>query len=823
MEIRKGLLYLLLVMTFTACIKTQQSDRIIKNDLRAPAYPLITVHPDVSIWAVNDTLSAQAPRFFDRERDFPLVGAIRVDGVVYRFLGDEKLPLMPLAPISYEETWKGKYTFIAPELNWQHPHFDDSQWKTGAAAFGTGDQRNVKTLWPSHDIWVRREITLDKKLIADSKLYLRYSHDDVFQLFINGIPLVSTGYEWKNGVEVLIPDSIAKTMTEGKATIAAHCENRTGGALIDFGIYAEPKKQSYLDNIAIQESVDVQATQTHYTFQCGGVTLKLCFTAPQLMDDLELLSRPVNYISYQIASLDSKEHNAEIYFELASKKAFGAGQVEINKESSLLLLKMGNNEQKLWSDRDGFAPAWGYFYLGSEKRNTSYAIGDAITIREEFAIKGNLSPSNTTSSNLYVAITQSLNTSGKAKGHLLVGFDGLYTIEYFGENLRPYWNREEDHPIEEEMLQAHNEKDKVLTKASRFDHQLMVDALLAGGKEYAELCALAYRQAITPFQLSEAPNGDLLFFTKEVGPVDAYYPAASIFLRYNPKLMEAILNPIFDYSESGRWTKPYPAHDLGGYPVVNGQTHGGNMPIEEAGNMLILTATITSIENDASYAKKHWEVLSQWAGYLLRNGMDTGTQPCTDNFAGPCPHNANLSIKGILGLASYSYLAGISGQPALAQAYKKIVSKRAMEWEKKASSGTHYRIALAQDNDSTWSQKYNLVWDNTLGLNVFPDSISQKETAFYLTKLNKYGLPLDSKHEYAKTDWSIWAASLTKDREAFRKLIKPLHRFMHETPDRVPMSDLIHTEKNTREAFAARPVVGGIYIKMLQEWLESIK
>lgn len=140
-----------------------------------------------------------------------------------------------------------------------------------------------------------------------------------------------------------------------------------------------------------------------------------------------------------------------------------------------------------------------------------------------------------------------------------------------------------------------------------------------------------------------------------------------------------------------------------------------------------------------------------------------------------------------------------------------------MEWEKKAYADTHYRIALTQDNDSAWSQKYNLVWDKILALNVFPDSISQKEIAFYLTQIKKYGLPLDDRHEYTKTDWSVWTASLAKDRESFRKLIKPLHRFMNETLDRVPMSDLIHTEKNTREAFAARPVVGGIYIKMLQK------
>lgn len=153
------------------------------------------------------------------------------------------------------------------------------------AAFGTDDQRNVHTPWFSPNIWVRRELTFDPALAKNKQLYLRYSHDDVFQLYVNGMQLVSTGYEWKSDLRVNIPDSIAETMKDGKAVIAAHCENRMGGALVDFGLYAELRE-------AEQTSVDVQATQTHYTFECGDVELKLSFTAPYLLDDLETLARP---------------------------------------------------------------------------------------------------------------------------------------------------------------------------------------------------------------------------------------------------------------------------------------------------------------------------------------------------------------------------------------------------------------------------------------------------------------------------------------------------------------------------------------------------
>ena len=628
------------------------------------------------------------------------------------------------------------------------------------------------------------------------------------QLLINGKELVRTGTKARNDVKVQIPDSILETMKDGKALFAARCVNWGGTSFADFGLYGELKE-------AGQKSVDVQATQTHYIFDCGDVELKLTFTAPYLLDDLELLSRPVNYISYQAKALDGKEHDVAIYFEMDPHKAFRAGQsTEMYEKDGWVMMKTGRENQKLWVDKLKDAPAWGYFYLGA-KENVTCAQGDAAEMRAHFMKEGDLKEMRRSNEKRYAAIAQKLEMNSEFPQHLIAAFDGLYTMAYFGEDLRPYWNKDGDKTIEGLYEDAEKVYKETMARCYAFDRQLMENACRVGGKEYAELCASAYRQAVSSFQMSKNSSDELLYFTTLVGSLDIYYAASPLFLCYNPNLLKAMLNPFFYYSESGKWNKPFPAHDLGGYPFVNGQAKGGDLPVEHAGNMLIMVAAMAKAEKDASYAKAHWETLSKWAGYLMENGVDTDKQIDTDSFAGRYSHNANLSAKGILGIASYALLAKMLGKQEDAEKYLAAAKRMAEEWEKQASDGDHYRLAF--DQPDSWGQKYNLIWDKLLDLHVFPDRVVELETAFYRTKLNTYGCPLHSKTDYAKADWTVWTAALQNDRLMFREFILPLYNYMNENKWRVPMADTYNVvNQKTRVTSWGRPVTGAYFIKLLE-------
>jgi hypothetical protein len=239
------------------------------------------------------------------------------------------------------------------------------------------------------------------------------------------------------------------------------------------------------------------------------------------------------------------------------------------------------------------------------------------------------------------------------------------------------------------------------------------------------------------------------------------------------------------------------------------------MPVEESANMLILVDALGVAQGNWHLADEYWPQLTKWADYLHANGLDPENQLSTDDFAGHLAHNANLSIKAIEGIAAYAQMAKKLGKTDLAEQYAADAKKMAGQWQGMALDGDHYKLAF--DKPGTWSQKYNLVWDKLLDLDLFPASIRKTEMTFYLKHLNRYGLPLDNRADYTKLDWELWTATLTEDGSQFNALMEPIGKWLNETPSRVPLTDWYDSKTGVMLHFQARSVVGGVFIKALAD------
>jgi hypothetical protein len=599
---------------------------------------------------------------------------------------------------------------------------------------------------------------------------------------------------------------------------------------------AEPREVPALP----QSAVRVTPTHTIYTFAGAGVEARLTFFTPAFVQDLDLLSRPVTYVSWDVKSADGKGHDVSVCLDVDPRIAVNSDDEEVvwgrSHTRALTVLNVGSRDQKVLNrSGDNLRIDWGFFHLAvpADERGMMVASDAAMA---DFAKTGKLPgdddmemPRQPRAGAAHMAVAFDLGQVGgqAVSRHVLLSYTEQYAIELMNRKLRPYWQRN-GQSVQAMLAEAEAQYVALEARGAAYDAELTADLEHAGGKGYAELAVLAYRQTLAAHKLVADIDGSPLYFPKEnfsngcIATVDVLYPSAPFFLLLNPKLLEAQLRPVLDYAMLTRWKWPFAPHDLGQYPLANGQVYGGGerteedqMPIEETGNMLILVAALGKAEGNTRVAAQYWPLLTKWAEYVRQKGLDPENQLSTDDFAGHLAHNANLSIKAIDGIAAYGQMARELGKTAIADDYSKAAKDMAAQWQTMAIDGDHYKLAF--DKPGTWSQKYNLVWDQLLGLNIFPAKVRETELAYYEKHLNEYGLPLDNRADYTKLDWQIWTATLTATSAQFQILFAPIPKWVNETPTRVPLTDWYDTKNGKQIGFQARSVVGGVYIKALAE------
>jgi len=589
-----------------------------------------------------------------------------------------------------------------------------------------------------------------------------------------------------------------------------------------------------------QSGLQVLPTRTIYDFEASGVHITLTFLTPMLPSDLDLLSWPVTYLGWKVRSVDGKGHRVSIEYDNTAQLVVNTEDEPVvwqqENEPGLNVLRMGTKAQPvLQKFGDDLRIDWGYLYVAAPRAQSPQSVvANVDGVIGTFAGKGSLPGADTRMPRPprdhmpAMAMMFDLGEVGPEaiERHIILAYDQTYAIEYFHKPLRPYWRLKRT-KMSDLLDEAERNYVSLVKRCETLDSDLVNDLTRVGGEKYARLAALSYRQALAAQILVAGPDGEPFFLPKEnfsngcIGTVDVIYPASPILLLLNPQLLEASLAPLFKYAESARWPFPFAPHDLGTYPLANGQVYGGGekseadqMPVEESGNMLLMVAAIAKAEGDANFAGKFWPLLTKWAAYLKDKGLDPANQLCTDDFAGHLAHNANLSLKAIEALEAYAELAGMLGKNQEHDLYHKTAQEFAQQWVKMADDGDHYRLAF--DRPGTWSQKYNLVWDKVLDFHLFPAQVAQKEIAYYQNK-GHFGFPLDNRRDYTKLDWEFWSATLADSPANWEKLISPIYDWANESPSRVPLTDWYWTTDGTQVGFQARSVVGSLYIKMLAD------
>lgn len=241
---------------------------------------------------------------------------------------------------------------------------------------------------------------------------------------------------------------------------------------------------------------------------------------------------------------------------------------------------------------------------------------------------------------------------------------------------------------------------------------------------------------------------------------------------------------------------------------------------------------------------KHWvgrsySLWKQWTQYLVDFSLRPGNQLSTDDFAGWLPLQTGLALKGIIGINAMSELAKITGNHKDAKFYKNISTTYIQKWEGYAISRDKTHAKVAYDWYGSWTTLYNLYADSLLCFHVsdhsientvqrdsqhrfsigssgaktgfVPKHIYQIQSDWYWNVRQKYGVPLDSRHLYTKTDWEFFAAAIAAP-QVRAEILELVAKWVNETETDRPLTDLHDTEHHggfPGPNFFARPVVGG--------------
>lgn len=589
-----------------------------------------------------------------------------------------------------------------------------------------------------------------------------------------------------------------------------------------------------------QTNIEISTFKTTYFFKKEDFEFIVHFVSILPLDDLDLLSLPLCYMSYEFKSENAHEIEVALslnenwlYNDENKTLSHGVKGNNFTFNSYEVSSFRANRQFILGQSCDEFLPEQGSYFLSGEK---SYFIDEKSL---ETYLENRFVPSSDEENKYLLALNK------KKAGIIAIGKDDYFSLQYFGEALSCYYFRN-GKTIFDAFAYLYKNLDKIETKLDKFDLDLKEKCKLVD-EDYYKIAVASYRQAIGAHKLGITKDNELVFISKECGSngcaatVDVTYPTSPLLYLYNPALLQASLKPIFDFAAMPVWKYNFAPHDAGRYPTLVGQIYAYKfdkpnpydsydniftfpsnadvydfkcqMPVEESANMIILSYGLYHYSKKFDYVKKNYKFLKKWATYLLKNGLIPTNQLCTDDFSGRLDKNVNLSIKSTIALRCFYEIAKKMNDKKAAkdfkEGYKDFVAHIEM-----ISKELGYLPLTYQDGDNRYSLKYNLAFDTAFKFHLFSKELYQREFNEYKKHSDLFGTPLDPRSDYVKADWSMWVASFA-DESLKKELIKETIYFLENSKARYAFPDWYRSTSGEVFTFKNRTVVGGNFLPLL--------
>ncbi|KAK0707584.1 hypothetical protein B0H67DRAFT_494625 [Lasiosphaeris hirsuta] len=588
--------------------------------------------------------------------------------------------------------------------------------------------------------------------------------------------------------------------------------------------------------LANQVSLEYTSTKSVFTFDLGGkVNLTVTFLSPVFPDDLARQSQQFSYISVKARSCDGAVHKVQVYMDVSGEWASGDVSQVINWDHATS--GTVNYHQFFRANQQQFAESgeiasWGTWYLSTSSGDgLTWQIGQDTKVRGQFV--NNLTLSNTKETNFRAvnsdwpvfAFSHDLGDvqANEEERVLTLGLVQDQVISFAGLNgptaIKGLWSSYYGNDVSA-VTAFYNDYANADALSSNLDNRIQTDSVNAAGQNYATITTLAVRQTFGGLQFAGEPSKPYIFLKEissnsDIQTVDVIFPAYPIFMYLNASLSRYLLDPLYENQESGAYPNAYAEHDLGTFPVAKGYPAGNDepMPLEECGNMIIMTLAYVQRTGDVAYLDAHYPKLVQWAEFLVNDSIVPANQLSTDDFAGALANQTNLAIKGIIGLKAMSHIANLTKHEdnwgAIADAYLQTWKSYAIN-----TNANPPHTTLSYGDNNSHGLLYNIYSDKLLGLNFIDQEIFDMQSAFYPTIALEYGVPLDTRHTWTKSDWEMFAAAVSSVQTRDMFISKTAHWVGATTSNRA-MTDLFDAGTGGYPGggptFVARPVMGGMF------------